>query len=427
MKHPLLLLAALGLARLSQAQITPLIWPVPEKDPTVTANRPLGWLNGFPAQRPAWVSLHNGPSVSLYRYTYNAAGLVSLVLITDSLTGQLQARQINTYNAAGKLVDVQDERWQNGARQHLYAYAHTYDAHGNLTRTETGGAVYECSYTYDAAGTITQFARFIQQPGQARTPHLRITFGMRNGRWQSCTQEEYQYGAWETRRVTHRYNWRNWPQRQLHGSRWTDYYLPTSPQEKRDTVRYAAQGTDSLVYRTTEQFDGAGSWNLFNLIYARVDAQRNLVAQNQRVNLGGTIVMFAQDSSAYRYDAQGQLRRQRVHTSFGNPGPLQATSTVYYGAEAVTGTAQPRAHYALTISPNPATHWLTLRVPALPEPGPVQAEVLNALGQVVEQRRLQTRGGALLEQWDVHSYPAGLYVLRLRTADGLVTQRFIKE
>lgn len=439
MKHSLLLSVLQFLSLAAAAQVPTLAnisapatrWAVPEVVSDAMDGRPLYWLaRSFHQQRPAWVSQHDdmSPNVTLHRLSYNAAGKVTLLTSGDSLTGQLTRRQVSTYDASNRLVGVVDERWWTPSPSttppsvtNTHAYA--YDSHGNLARTEsTNGTdtfVYENSYTYDAAGTITSLTRYAQTPGQARQPVGRITFTLLNGRWQSSTQEEYLNGAWALRQQTHRYNWRDWPRRQLHGSSSTSYYS-TMPQQNRDTLRYTASGTDTLIVRLGEYLIPNQGWTpAATSRRLRFDAQHNV--------LMATDMSFDLDSSALHYDTRHRVLRQNRYHQEINPATISHNYTAYYGPSVVTSTPRPSAQLPLTLSPNPATRQLTLTVPALPDSAPVEADILNALGQVVARRTLRPRAGALLETWDVQGYPAGLYVLRLRTAQGTTAQRFLKQ
>jgi YD repeat-containing protein len=398
------------------------LWAVPEKLPPMVMSYPAIWsANSFLRQRPAWVSHHHTlAEIIVYRYTYNAAGRITLMVAADSLTGQFHQRQVNTYDAQNRLVGVTGEMRTSMFPAPLttstYAGSYTYDAHGNLTRTESSTFISENSYTYDAAGTITSLTRYTQQPGQPRQLVGRSTFTLQNGRWQSSNHEEYQNGTLVRRRKIHRYNWQNWPLRRLNGSRWTDSLSTTISSEGRDTVQYTRVGTDTVVVRTS-QFLYNGSWRAAAPYRARFDAPGNLVASNS---------YFHQDSSTFHYTAQHQLQCQRTwHYEFA-PAMLALDLTTYYAVGTVNA-APPPAAPRLTLNPNPAARFLTLTATDLPgRDAPAEVEVLNALGQVVARRRVRPSAGTLTETWDVQVWPAGVYVLRLRGAAGTIHQRFLK-
>lgn len=433
MKHTLLLVS--GLLGTLSAQAQTYLAPVPAADPTLQYSRASA---GQPAQHPAWLSqrLSNAGSagISLSRFTYDAAGRVATQVVTDSLTGQLQSRQTNTYNPGGQLVSRQLEQWTNGQPGATTVFDYTYDAWGHLTRAaSSAGEETEHRYTYDAAGTITAYTQSgRRQAGQALQPAVRIQFALRNGQWQSSTEELYRNGAWQLVATVHRFGWHHWGRRQLSGRRVTNLGELPSLAEQRDTLLYARSGPDSLSTALTETPDGTGAWAFARQVRTRFDARRYQVSTHNRSRLPDGSFFTLRDSTALGYDAQGRLLRLRYYTNTGINGIPSAGMfniiTQYYGPEVVTGTARPAAALPLTLSPNPATHQLTLTVPALPaDAAPVEATIVNALGQVVAQRRLRSLGGNLTETWNVQNWPAGLYVVRLRSAAGTHTQRFLKQ
>lgn len=425
-----------GLLCAQAAQAQTYMAPVPAADPTPRYSQAVIGVPGQASYRPAWASqhMHGGANtIFLTRFTYDAAGRVDTQTLTDSLTGVLQSRQTNTYDARGKLVGYQLEQWLNGQPGPTTTVDYTYDAWGNLTRDASSrGVITEHNYTYDAAGTITSYTQFGQaQSGQVLQPGVRIQFTLRNGQWQSSTEEAYRNGAWQPVVTVHRFGWHNWARRQLSGRRVSDHSsIPWLP-EQRDTVLYARSGPDSLSTVITEMPGSAGSWDFARQRQLRFDARRTQVSTKERsIAPDGSFSTFL-DSSATTYDAQGRLRRLQYYTSTsltGIPSPTMFhILTMYYGPEVVTSTAQATARLPLTLSPNPATRQLTLTVPMLPDAAPVQVDIVNALGQVVEQRRIRPQAGNLTETWNVQNWPAGLYVVRLRRAQGTSTQRFLKQ
>lgn len=74
----------------------------------------------------------------------------------------------------------------------------------------------------------------------------------------------------------------------------------------------------------------------------------------------------------------------------------------------------------LFVTPNPFTTELRLRLPN-PAPEALRVELLNAQGQLVYSASLFDE-----LRWDTHTLPAGLYLLRIRNAKQVSTQRLIK-
>ncbi|RAK68347.1 T9SS type A sorting domain-containing protein [Hymenobacter edaphi] len=74
--------------------------------------------------------------------------------------------------------------------------------------------------------------------------------------------------------------------------------------------------------------------------------------------------------------------------------------------------------------PNPVADALTISAD-LPAGSRVTVELLDALGRPVRQQPVALPGGALRHTLDVRDLPAGLYLLRLRTPQGLSTSRSV--
>ncbi|MCC3159931.1 T9SS type A sorting domain-containing protein [Hymenobacter sp. 15J16-1T3B] len=97
-----------------------------------------------------------------------------------------------------------------------------------------------------------------------------------------------------------------------------------------------------------------------------------------------------------------------------------ATTTVLLPTAARSG----QLALAWEAYPNPVADALTISAD-LPAGSRVTVELLDALGRPVRQQPVAVPSGALRHTLDVHELPAGLYLLRLRTAQGLSTSRSV--
>jgi hypothetical protein len=88
-----------------------------------------------------------------------------------------------------------------------------------------------------------------------------------------------------------------------------------------------------------------------------------------------------------------------------------------------TGALQAATH----LYPNPTSTSTTLEMSGLTGTGPVQLDVLNALGQVVLKRSAQPRAGILREQFDLTQLAVGVYSVRVLTPQGTVVKRLVRE
>ncbi|KAA9332088.1 T9SS type A sorting domain-containing protein [Hymenobacter busanensis] len=93
----------------------------------------------------------------------------------------------------------------------------------------------------------------------------------------------------------------------------------------------------------------------------------------------------------------------------------------------VTATTSAALQATANLYPNPtATGHATLVVAGLREQGPVPAEVVNAIGQVVQRLSLRVRQGAIEQELNLGQLPAGVYSVRVRAAEGTVVKRLVK-
>gem|GEM_PF-3460887 len=93
-----------------------------------------------------------------------------------------------------------------------------------------------------------------------------------------------------------------------------------------------------------------------------------------------------------------------------------------------TATTGAATRLAISLYPNPTTagHAM-LTVSNLREQAAVPLEVLNAIGQVVQRRQLPVCQGVIQTNLLLEQLPAGVYSLRLHTAEGPVVRRLVKE
>ena len=77
---------------------------------------------------------------------------------------------------------------------------------------------------------------------------------------------------------------------------------------------------------------------------------------------------------------------------------------------------------AMNIFPNPAEDMLNIEI-EMTEDSSVEILLMNALGQTVMQER--SSGKTTMNRLDVSDLQAGMYMLSVRTASGMITERVI--
>jgi len=139
-------------------------------------------------------------------------------------------------------------------------------------------------------------------------------------------------------------------------------------------------------------------------------------------NLPATLDAFLSDA------ATGQtvnLRLQPAYAFSVSPAEAQAAIsgrfTLHFAARTALATAPGLVAAEVALYPNPAHSQFTVTVPALAGASGMQAELLNALGQVV--RRHTATGTSLTV--DAAGLAAGVYTLRLHVGSGTVAKRVV--
>ena len=92
------------------------------------------------------------------------------------------------------------------------------------------------------------------------------------------------------------------------------------------------------------------------------------------------------------------------------------------GVEVATSKLLDAGMYAMTVFPNPAEDMVNIQI-ELAEEGSVELILQNALGQTVAQQRAS--GISMTHAMDVSSLESGIYMLSVRTATGVITERLI--
>ena len=126
---------------------------------------------------------------------------------------------------------------------------------------------------------------------------------------------------------------------------------------------------------------------------------------NQRQNLAA--------NPSYAFSMLASYSGQRFYLNFVAGSPLAVT----------TGALSARA----ALYPNPTTGTATLELAGLREQGAMTVEVLNVLGQSVQQHSVRAKQGQLSTRLDLSALPTGVYTVRINAQEGTVVKRLVKE
>jgi hypothetical protein len=131
---------------------------------------------------------------------------------------------------------------------------------------------------------------------------------------------------------------------------------------------------------------------------------------------------------AAQYPPDGALRRyltQRYDSIL--PGYVNSTLENFTSFVSITLGTTTALAAGSSLYPNPTAGSVTLQVTGLREQPAVEAEVVNALGVVVQKLSFQPRQGRIQPPLDVSALPAGVYFLRLHCAEGSFVKRLVKQ
>jgi hypothetical protein len=86
------------------------------------------------------------------------------------------------------------------------------------------------------------------------------------------------------------------------------------------------------------------------------------------------------------------------------------------------------ANVGLSLYPNPTNVPLvSLKMNGLQEQPSIQLELLNVLGQTMHTAQATVHRGAIQQELNLTSLPAGLYLLRVHAKEGVLTKQLLKE
>lgn len=126
----------------------------------------------------------------------------------------------------------------------------------------------------------------------------------------------------------------------------------------------------------------------------------------------------------YEHDGDGSLSDQFtfiVNNDEGGWIPTQVFN-IEIDEDAVVSSKSPELEETLSVFPNPTSDLVTLAFGQLLD-GPVQVSLFNLQGQQLQQRQFNQAMGNV--QLNVSEVPAGIYLLNVRTEQGMATRKLI--
>ncbi|WP_400192145.1 T9SS type A sorting domain-containing protein [Hymenobacter sp. B81] len=453
-KHLLLLLGAAALSLPAAAQsICPATRPAPS--PTRPAARPERTAlesAGLATRRPTTTVTLPGRSVGHYwednisrwtsgiikTYTYNNQGKPTQITELDSATNRPSYRTNMTYNGQGMVTSELYQHWDGTAYINTGRTQYTYDAQGNETlyRSESwqGGtwqleSAYRTTYTYNPAGAMTQ-AVYEDWDNGAYVLDGRTLFTLNAAnQWTEVLEQSWNGAAYVNDDQIRNIVWHNWNNKQVayYEAREWDEVTSTWTGEYRTTTTYQPNGSYVEIQQT---LTAPGVWTNEDRHTYTFDNFGNETLHQGDTWSGSAWVI----DHAYRYllayTPTNEVRRaveQDFNTTTGRYENNYVQTFSNFQTITLANRSGLAAGVAAQVFPNPTVGAAQVELSGLPPQAPLQAELLNALGQVLRTYTLPVQQGRASQQVDLSAQPAGSYLLRVRTADGHAAYRLVKQ
>ena len=372
-------------------------------------------------------------------YTYTAAGLQSSSQY-ETWNGSFTPVNLDTYtyDTQGHLTAVLSQQWQNGAWQNKTRDVNTYDAQGNQTesisytwRNNAWVIAYamRTTYVYTTGGSVQELvmARWNLVSASYETQQrILYTYGANPQQWLTLTNQSWANGVYTNtgRSVNPQYDAQG-RQTYVENETWiSGAWQPAS----RNVMTYAAGGPG---YVFVMQNWANGAWTNSGRYTAGYDAQGNQVTDMYEEWRNNAWVPSSGRRYLLRYTAANVLDQRVVQNVDYTSGAFVNAYKLRYGNFRTITATQPAARLlaATSLFPNPTStaEAPTLRIEGLREQAPATVAVLNGLGQVVHSQRVRVQQGRLEQRLELRALPAGLYTVRVQTAEGTVAKSLVRQ
>ncbi|WP_081867679.1 T9SS type A sorting domain-containing protein [Hymenobacter sp. IS2118] len=394
--------------------------------------------NGRPAQETSSDSVTAVPVIrSLYTYTAQGqpASITQQVwgIIANNTWGNA-GRQLYAYDAQGRETQSTQQTWTNNAWANTDRYLTTYDARGNETeflqqtwngsawRTEYGS---QTDYTYNAAGVLLEEIDKEWDNGVFRLED-RTVYTLVNGQWRTVLYQERDNNAWVNDEQIVDIVWHDWARLLPASYRQQEFNGTAFVDTERNTITYSSNGGTV----ETRQDYVVNAWVNAERYTDFVDVRGNSVGYDYEVWTKNAWVIEEGSRLLLTFNANNTLVRLVGQFFDDTQGRLVNSFRVNYSnfQSFVLATARNAAlESRATLSPNPATSWVTLEVANVRGTAAATGEVRNALGQLVQRFTAQPQQGTITTKLDLSSLRAGVYTVRLQTGDGALVKRVVRD
>lgn len=371
-------------------------------------------------------------------YTYDAKGNAIQVVETDSATNVPLYKETLSYNGQNQVTEHVYQQWNGTAYVNEDRELTTYDAQGYQTlyyfqewknNTWAIDFGYRNTNTYNTAGVLTaQVYEIFDVDSNTWEQSGRQTLAVNaNNQWTSITLEEWKNGTYVNEERIRNITWHDWAKLQpsyLETQEWNPITAAWE-EDYRYTITYQPNGSSVAI---GEALTAPNTWvNAFRSTNTFDSFGNEILNQDDEWDTNAWVTDYG-----YRYllsyTATNQVRRAVEQQYNTTTSRYENHSTDTYGNFLTLSNRKATGLEATaSLAPNPTLGSTTITVPGLREQGPLQAEVLNAVGQVVKTMVLRPQQGSLKQEINLMSLPTGLYTIRLYTTEGTVAKRIMKQ
>ncbi|QIX62616.1 T9SS type A sorting domain-containing protein [Hymenobacter sp. BT18] len=385
-------------------------------------------------------------AVSRGQYTRNSNGYVTKYLREAWVNGRWQneVQYVQAYDDKNRYTDFLQQKWTNGAWQNDYQDKQQYDYYGNSTNehyqvweNNAWQTYYHVrnAYSYNSAGNITEKTVDEWQYGMAAdatVPARRYVYTYADATSKNYSEQLYQ--VWNQNSYADASKIDNivWDASNRMtssiGSNWANNtWTPTN----RVTTVFGSGSGSSLGYeRLTENFLDS-QWQNSLRSAQRYDKYNNYLGNTYERWTANAWMQTSGSSYTLAYNSNTDVKAS-VYKIYQNAqgGFVNQTKTSFKDFAVVTAAASVAAlpTSALQVYPNPTSGKVQLSLASWSaKHAPVQGELINSLGKVVQTMQLVPRQGVATHELNLSALTSGVYLLRLRTSEGTVTQRIVRE
>ncbi|QIX62356.1 T9SS type A sorting domain-containing protein [Hymenobacter sp. BT18] len=363
-------------------------------------------------------------------FTYDAKARPEQIVYADSVTKVLEMRQTYSYDNQGRPAVLKMEAWTGTAWSNASQLRYEFDAQGDLKTFFLESWVANAwvpvigiryTITRNAAGLRQEVMEEDLQPDGTYAKASREVYTISNNRYSEVMYQDWDGSKWVNTTRERNFAWADWAT-----------LTPSSYEEQewknnawQDVVRYVYTYTANGSSTETLQVRENNAWVNDTRESFLYDNLGNDVGHRMEIWQGTAWDVDSETRIVHYFGANNRILRSVEQDLDLNTNTYQNSSRTNHSnfqAFVITASRASVRENQGTLYPNPATNAATLELPALRQAGLVRTEILNSVGQVLRTTTVRTQPGVTRVTLELSGLPAGTYLVRAHTPEGLVTK-----